>query len=377
MDILEKESEMDIKSEFSVKRKRLETLMDEQGLTALVLGRQDNFSWLSCGGNGAVVVFGDLACAALLLTRDGKNYVLTDNIEADRLLEEQNLGELGFEALTYPWGESPQSSLIRSKTGSPAAIGCDAGGEYRDVAGAVAACRAELTGNERERYLFLGKRLSLAVESVMLELRPGMTEGDALGRIAARLWTDRIDLITLLAAFDDRIRRFRHPVSVNRKLERFAMLSVNARYKGLVATITRLGHVGKIDPDHRRLYAAAAAIECRMISKTVPGAKDRDVLRTAVDAYAEFGFPGEEKKHHQGGSMGYQPRDSIATPASDKTVRLHQAYCWNPTITGAKSEDGFIVGENGPVFITGPAVFPAIDLSAGGIAFKRPDFVEI
>lgn len=86
---------MDIKTEFSVKRARLEKLMDEHGLTALVIKRQDNFSWLSCGGNGAVVVAGDVACAALLLTRDGRNYVVTDNIEADRLLDEQNLGELG------------------------------------------------------------------------------------------------------------------------------------------------------------------------------------------------------------------------------------------------------------------------------------------
>lgn len=255
--------------------------------------------------------------------------------------------------------------------------GCDAGGEYRDVAEAVAACRAELTESERERYLFLGKRLSSVVESVTLELRPGMSEGDALGKIAASLWADRIDLITLLVAFDDRIRRFRHPVSVNRKFERFALISVNARYKGLVATITRLAHIGKIDPAHHKQYVDNATIECRMIAKTVPGAKDRDVLQTAIDSYAEFGFPGEEKKHHQGGSMGYQPRDSIATPTSDKAARLHQAYCWNPTITGTKSEDGFIVGENGPIFITGPVTFPTIDLTVDGIAFKRPDFVEI
>ncbi len=360
---------MDIKSEFSVKRARLEKLMDEHGLAALVLKRQDNFSWLSCGGNGAVVVAGDLACASLLLTRDGKNYVLTDTIEADRLLEEQNLGELGFEALTHPWGEQPQPSLISSKIGPPSATGCDAGGEYRDV--------AELTESERERYLFLGKQLSSVVEAVTLKLRPGMSEGEVLGSIAAPLWSDRIDLITLLVAFDDRIRRFRHPVSVNRTLERFALVSVNARYKGLVATITRLAHIGKIDPAHHKQYVDNVTIECRMIAEPVPGAKDRDVLQTAVDAYAEFGFPGEEKKHHQGGSMGYQPRDSIATPTSDKAARLHQAYCWNPTITGTKSEDGFIVGEKGPIFITGPVVFPTIDLSVGGIAFKRPDFVEI
>jgi hypothetical protein len=37
--------------------------------------------------------------------------------------------------------------------------------------------------------------------------------------------------------------------------------------------------------------------------------------------------------------MGYEPRDFKATPTETRTVVVHQAVGWNPSITGTKSED--------------------------------------
>ena len=50
----------------------------------------------------------------------------------------------------------------------------------------------------------------------------------------------------------------------------------------------------------------------------------------------------------------------------------NQAYCWNPSIAGTKTEDGFIVTPQGPIMISYPGVFPRIEYQAGGVTIARP-----
>ncbi len=369
---------MHIVEEFQLKRARLVRVMEEEDLTALLIRRQDNFAWLSCGGNSAVVTNADTGVGSLFVSRKGDNILVTNNIEADRLLEEEGLKELGFAASTHLWSEDGERALVAALAGDGSKVGCDA--PYpatRDLSRRLCECRRELTEGERLRYRLLGRKLSLAVEIAMHELRPGVTEGEVAGRIAAELWKDRIDVTNFLVAFDERIYRHRHPVTVNRPLARQAMLSVNARYKGLLATITRLGYLGEIPENLHRQYRDTVLVECRMIAATRPGVEERAILRLAAESYAELEHAGEEKLHHQGGPMGYQSRDWIVTPTTTAKVGANQAYCWNPTIAGTKSEDGFIVGDSGPEFITGPVCFPVFQVEAGGISFSRPDLLAI
>lgn len=369
---------MNRKEEFAEKRQRVNVLLEQTGLDAVLLRRQDNFAWAGCGANSAVTVNGDTGVGSLLLRGNGDNILVSNNIESKRLLEEEGLGELGFTPAVFPWDEDGEAPAVKNLAGALSKIGCDTPfAETRVVDVEMVGLRRKLTGAERARYLFLGRKLSAAVETTMFGVRKGDTEGEVAGRIAAELWKDRIDVTNFLVAFDDRVGTHRHPITVNRALDRLAMLSVNARYKGLVATITRLGHLGPVPEALAGQYRDNAAIECRMIAATVPGAAEKDILRIAVDSYAEFGHPGEEKFHHQGGPMGYQSRDAITIPGSPSVVGAGEAYCWNPTIRGTKSEDGFIVEEKGRTFITSPVCFPTLEIAAGGATFRRPALLEI
>jgi Xaa-Pro dipeptidase len=75
--------------------------------------------------------------------------------------------------------------------------------------------------------------------------------------------------------------------------------------------------------------------------------------RIAVQGYAD-----EWQRHHQGGPAGYEPREYVATPETLDPVGVGQVFAWNPSITGTKSEDTILVGEDGNEILTQIAGWP-------------------
>jgi hypothetical protein len=70
--------------------------------------------------------------------------------------------------------------------------------------------------------------------------------------------------------------------------------------------------------------------------------------------------------------IGYQAREYIAGPADPHTVGLNQAFAWNPSITGTKSEDTIMVTEYGPEVLTISPDWPLEEIVVGGRAVMRP-----
>jgi hypothetical protein len=91
-----------------------------------------------------------------------------------------------------------------------------------------------------------------------------------------------------------------------------------------------------------------------------------------MGAYKEFGYENEWKLHNQGGAQGYLARDIRAVPDAKDLIEENQAICWNPSITGTKTEDAFIATQNGPRMITHPVIFPIIAYHKNGINLTRP-----
>jgi hypothetical protein len=72
-----------------------------------------------------------------------------------------------------------------------------------------------------------------------------------------------------------------------------------------------------------------------------------------VRFYAEAGFPDAWRHHHQGGIAGYRSREVIARPGDATRIEVGQAFAWNPSVTGAKAEETFVLLDAGPEVITG------------------------
>jgi Xaa-Pro dipeptidase len=80
---------------------------------------------------------------------------------------------------------------------------------------------------------------------------------------------------------------------------------------------------------------------------TRPGRTLADTFEDCRRFYDEAGFPEEWKLHHQGGTTGYASREIIATPHTRPEIEPRQTFAWNPSTTGAKAEETFVLADVG------------------------------
>lgn len=330
-------------------RERLLDLMERRGLGAVVLRRPENFAWYTRGGNSRVEYAAPEGVADVVVTPEAE-WVLTSTIEAPRMRAEE---APGFEVAEYPWEEGPAAAL-RELVGD-AAIGADTqipGAE--DVSEALAARRRVLDAEAIARLRGVGADLVAAFSEVMEHIRPGLTEHDAAGQLADACRARGLVPTVLLAATHERIARHRHPLPTAARLERRAMIVASAQRGGLYANLTRMAWLGDPDPETARRQAACDEILARTREEaTRPGRSLAEVFAEVQRLYAEAGFPGEWRLHHQGGITGYASREVIATPHTHVPIEPGMAFAWNPSITGAKAEETFVLTEAGRELVTG------------------------
>jgi Xaa-Pro aminopeptidase len=92
----------------------------------------------------------------------------------------------------------------------------------------------------------------------------------------------------------------------------------------------------------------AAGVLQAMIAATRPGATLGAVLEAASQAYEAAGLPGEWRNHHQGGTIGYGPRERVATPGDETRLEAGMALAWNPSVPGGKAEATLLLHDDGP-----------------------------
>jgi len=362
-------------NEIKEKERRVKDFLKSKNLKGLILKRQANFSWMTCGGLNLVGIATEFGATTLLITENSK-FVISNNIEAPRMIEEEGLERQGFAIKAFPWFEDQEVSLVNELLGE-GPLGSDVPfPNAQTVAEDVARLRYSFTPDEQKRYRWLGKKVSLALEKTMMKTKKGEKESAVVGRLCKELWKDRIDPITLMSAADDRVSNFRHPIPTEKRVEKYLMVSVNARKWGLIVSLTRFVHFGELPEELRRKYEANVFIDCTMMAHSRPGILSKEVVQKGIDAYKEKGHPEEWKFHHQGGSIGYTGRDYRVNFKTPDIIQENQAFTWNPSITGTKSEDTILATSKGPEMITHPILYPTLSLTVAGISFSRPAILE-
>lgn len=359
--------------EVAAKATRLRALLDRLKLKGILLRRSTNVAWLTGGRETHVTLSSESGVAQALVTAD-RLFLFTNRIEAPRMEHEEGLRAAGFDFVVGNWYEPVKPA--DSVAGGP--VGVDgASAEGQNVAGDVAALRYALTPDEIARYRWLGQATALALQKVAKAITPGLTEHQIAGRLSGELTAEGIVPTVVLIATDERIFRYRHPLPTGKRLDRYAMLVAGARRWGLHASSTRLVHFGTMPADLRKKAEATARIDATFITATRPGVRVADVFKRGQDAYAAAGYADEWQLHHQGGACGYEGRDYFGTPDSPHVVASSQAFAWNPSIAGTKSEDTILVTDQENEILTYADGWPTWTYLVNNQACLRPVVLEI
>ena len=319
-------------------------MLDRRGEAAAFLTTRRNFAWLTAGGTGHVVQSSEASIAGVLVTREDA-VVITQNIEVARLVDEELTG-LGLEVVPVPWWE-------------PGAVGAEvarrlASGDHpaldADLEPELCLIRSVLSPLDRQRMTELGRLAGAAVGATLATIQPGMTEDDVVAGLLGRLSGVRAPVV--LAAADARIARFRHPLPGATPIRARLMLVLVAERGGLHVALTRFRELTTPSPDLARRIEAVGNVQAAMHAASRPGATFGDVFAAARSAYADAGFPDEWRDHHQGGSIGYQPRERVALPGDTTVIEAGMALAWNPSIAGVKAEDTIVIVGDGARTVT-------------------------
>jgi len=356
-------------NEYKQKLGLIRSWMTDRKLGALCLQRVSSFAWATCGAASYINTASTEGGASLLITQD-QQYLFTNNIEAPRLEKEEELLHQGWDFRVIPWHMTNDAIADQSCGLRLAADGCLPGA--LDVSTALARMRACLSPEEIARFRDLGGLCTQAMDAAIRAVKPGMTEYEIAGLLAGESEKRGVQAIVNLIATDERISFFRHPLPTSKKLASYAMLVLCGRCRGLVCSLTRFIHFGPLPDELRRRAEAVARIDAIFFASTRPGQTLGTIFDRVVTAYAAAGFPDEWKLHHQGGPAGYEPREYMAVPGSQDRVASGQVYAWNPSITGSKSEDTILVGENGNEILSAIPGWPVVKIEIDGQMIERP-----
>ena len=142
--------------------------------SAVLLTQVRNFEWLTGGvGDNQVGRASEFGLASLLLTKDGRKFVIAAHSEIPRLIED-GLGGLGYEAVELKWYEKQQPEISKL-LGLSGAIGSDVDREGCITVN-IAPLRYQLSPAEILKYRWLGRQAADAVEEITRQVKPGMTE---------------------------------------------------------------------------------------------------------------------------------------------------------------------------------------------------------
>jgi len=356
-------------SEFQTKIFILRVLLDKHSVDAVLLRRVSSFAWATRGAASYVNIATTEGATSLLITREHL-YLVTNNIEAPRLEQEEKLVDQGWEFQVSPW-ETPQQALMNLTSGISLASDVAFPGS-KDISIEIAHLRARLTLEEGERLRELGHLCAETISAAAQLIRPGLSEYQLAALLGGQAQQRGIQPIVNLIATDERIYRFRHPLPTGKTLDKYAMLVLSGRRRGLVCSITRLVHFGPLPDDLRERIIATAQVNATLIANSRPGQRLGDVLAQGQQAYARVGFPDEWRRHHQGGVAGYEPREYLATQTSPDVIAQDQALEWNPSIAGAKMEDTILVGTQSNEILTRTQLWPEMHIQTPGQPNKVP-----
>lgn len=345
-----------------------------------------NFQWLTNGGRNYIYLGTEGGVGALYVDQS-RVTILTNHIEGHRLLNEELKGlQDEVSVVEDDWfQERPHLEKAKALAKSDK-VAEDMSDKSLDLA--LSELRATFTEYEMDTYAKLGADCGKIMGDVARQVKPAMTEWEIAGMLSARLYEVGVTPMLILVAADERVDANRHPLPTNKRVKNKAMLVICGLRHGFVLSTTRLVYItttpgAQIPEDLLRRHEAATYVEAVALAETAKaGTKANAVFKAIQDAYAQRGFDGEWKLHHQGGCAGYNSREWVGVPSLDNRVTgKNQAYAWNPSVAGTKSEDTVLFREkDGKLEIQTLSLtpdWPMLEHKIGDVTIRRHGILHL
>ena len=366
-----------------MKLSRVREWLRESAAQAVVFTQAGPVAWLT-GGLTNRIERGNPASPLWVVVREEGETAITTEVEAPRLASE---GDLQMPLVTVPWYDDHAfvATAARVASAPPAELASDGDPAFAiDASDELALMRLALLPDEQQRLVELGRDTAEALEEALRAFRPGERDIEITARIAAALERRDALAVCLIVGGDERIERFRHPLSSGAPVEHVVMAVAVAERGGLHAAATRYASAGPLPVQVERARRVALEIESAMLAACAVGTPYGEVLRVCDVAYAEAGHPGAWREHYQGGPIAYRQREfevapapAVETPFTRAMIAVGNALAWNPSVSGGgKVEDTYLVRADGLQRVTDSGDWPlladgrpaALDVLSGNAA---------
>lgn len=347
--------------ERTAKLARIHTLLQTHHADALWIQKHENLAWITGGADTLIYREGAPIADALVL--DGDLVIVTSRIEAARLASEEL--PPGTRVEEVAWFEpGARAARVHALLGNRARI--------RDADVDLTPLRDPLLPGEQARLRAVGSAASRAISRAVEALSPEMSERAVAARAQLHLRDAGVETPVLLVAGASRLGSVRHPLPTDHPVGEVALVVVCAQRFGLIASLSRLIAFGRMPERVALALAQVQQVEAAMLDATRAHAPAADVLKAAQAAYAQVGHPSAWMDHHQGGPAGYTPRSFLATPSETRAITPGMAVAWNPSLPWAKSEDTFLLRQDGTLEnLTWDAAWPHVQVSGRARAGVR------
>ncbi|HZN65339.1 MAG TPA: M24 family metallopeptidase [Tepidisphaeraceae bacterium] len=364
-------------SETETKQRRLADYLGRHGLDGVLLQHRANFAWVTGGRDNHIANNTAEGVAAILATAD-QRVCLANNIEAPRM-EKEEFGKNGISVVAFPWYDRKKAAARAQEVIAGRRIAADMdlfGIGLPPLPADFAELRFSLVEEEVKRYREGARRAARAMENACMSLKYGDSEFEVAGTLDYYIGREGLTPLVTLVASDERIEKFRHPIPTVKTVEHYVMLVTCAAYRGLISCLTRFVSFRPVPQELKAKVQTVADIDATINLSTRPGRTLGELFVVLQKAYADHGQADQWKLHHQGGPTGYNNREAVATPDSALTVRRNQAFAWNPSIVGIKSEDTVLCTDEGVEVLTAPSdEWPKVNGRFEGRLLPRADIL--
>ncbi|MDA8441399.1 MAG: M24 family metallopeptidase [Peptococcaceae bacterium] len=355
--------------ETSIKIQMIRSMLAHKDYQGVIVQSQLNLAWLT-GGRFFVNIASQMGIGAIFIGPDCVELIV-NNVEGERLWHEEGVNRICEQVRTYPWYAEDEKDKLVQTLSEGLRVAND-----EQLAEEFLQMRLVLTPFEQKQYQILGRLAGEVVERTAQEFGRGETEYQIAARMAKASCELGMEPVVCLVGGDMRAKTYRHPLPTDNVVQDYALLVLSARKWGLVASVSRAVHFGRISAELAAKQQAVIEVDAAMLAATRRGVSLGSVFKIGQDAYARAGFPGEWQYHHQGGIAGYQSREAKATPDATRLIQTGQALAWNPTIQGAKSEDTVLLTEQGLQMLTFSGNFPSQKVRVGELELSRSLILE-